>query len=356
MTLKVELLPAKEGDSIWITYGDPSKHILIDGGRSSTADTLKEKLSQTDNPMELVVVTHVDRDHIEGLLKILQDNRSNIACKDFWFNSYEHLNNTQLIIEANYENAPPEIMGPRQGEELSDAIVLRGLPWNKIVLGKPIECPTKGPGDKIKLSDDLSLQLISPDRDKLEALIPKWKKECRRANILPGFVPLEHPDTEVMGPISIDNLAEEPFEDDESLANGTSIAFLLEHDNKRILFAGDAHVDKLIAALDPLANGGKVKLNAFKVPHHGSRHNISKELLALIDCDNYLMSTNGSYFNHPDPVAISRIIKYGGDNVNLWFNYKSPETLLWDTDSWKQDNGYHTHYPPDTDGVLPLEL
>jgi hypothetical protein len=198
--------------------------------------------------------------------------------------------------------------------------------------------------------------LISPDRSKLEELIPKWEEECRRAQILPGLAPLENPDIEVMGAINIDDLAEEPFEDDHSPANGASIAFLLEYANRRILLSGDAHVDRLITSLQSIANNEKVKLDAFKIPHHGSRHNISNELLALIDCDNYLISSSGAYFNHPDPIAISRIIKYGGDNVNLWFNYKSPETLIWNTDSWKQDHGYQTHYPPDKNGYLPFEL
>lgn len=356
MSLDIELLPAREGDSIWISYGDPVHHILIDGGRKATAETVKQRIKQSDEPLELMVVTHVDRDHIEGILNILQDEHTAIRCKDIWFNGYDHLNNTQLIIQANYDGDVPEIMGARQGEDLSDAIVLRDLPWNKVVLGKPIECPSTGTAKAIPLTGGLTLSLLSPDREKLEDLIPKWEEECRRAEILPGFVEQENPDIEIMGSINIDELAEEPFEDDHSPANGASIAFLLEYDNRRVLFAGDAHVDRLISGLEPLANGGKVKLDAFKVPHHGSRHNISKELLSLIDCDNYLISSNGSYFNHPDPVAISRIIKYGGENVHLWFNYESDESQIWNNNRWKQEYGYETHYPPDTDGIMPFSL
>ncbi len=354
MSLDIELLPAREGDSIWISYGDSARHILIDGGRKTTAETIRQRIQDVDKPLELMVVTHVDRDHIEGVLNLLQEAHTDIACQDVWFNGYDHLGGTQLIIPANYAHDAPEVMGARQGEDLSDAIVLRDLPWNKAVLGNPIECPESGAGSPITLADGLTIRLISPDRKKLEALIPTWEEECRRAEILPGFVEQENLD-EVMGAINIDDLAEEPFEHDHSPANGASIAFLLEYESKRVLFAGDAHADRLIAALEPLADGNKVKLDAFKVPHHGSRHNISKELLALIDCDHYLISSNGSYFNHPDPVAVSRIIKYGGDNVHLWFNYKSDETQTWDNNRWKQDYGYETHYPS-TDGIMPFHL
>lgn len=353
MNFRIELLPAREGDSIWISYGDPLCHMLIDGGRSATSATVKKRLENANDPLELAVVTHVDRDHIEGFLKLLEDAGTEFRCNDLWFNGYDHLEGTQLIIAANYDNPPDdEIFGAKQGEALADAIVENDLPWNKHFEGCAVEVPDVGPGEVITFEGGIGIRLLSPSREKLEALLPDWEKECKKAGLLPGIEAKEEPDVEIMGPIDIDSLAEVPFEEDSSNANGSSIAFLLEYNGKCVLFSGDAHVDRLIAALTPLANGGKVKLDAFKIPHHGSRHNISKELLALIDCDHYLISTNGSYFHHPDPIAISRIIKYGGDNVNLYFNYKSDETLLWNTPNWISEYGYKVHYPPDSDGIL----
>ncbi|MEZ5082471.1 MAG: hypothetical protein R2750_03330 [Bacteroidales bacterium] len=41
-----------------------------------------------------------------------------------------------------------------------------------------------------------------------------------------------------------------------------------------------------------------------KVSHHGSKSNISKKLLDLLDAKHYLISTNGDRHNHPDPEAI----------------------------------------------------
>lgn len=35
----------------------------------------------------------------------------------------------------------------------------------------------------------------------------------------------------------------------------------------------------------------------------------------------------------------------------LYFNYKSDETLVWDTSPWIQKYGYKVHYP-DADGSL----
>ena len=357
MSLQIELLPAREGDCIWITYGDPNHHILIDGGRSATSTAVEQRLSDATQPLELVVVTHVDRDHIEGFLKLAKNHNIALAVKDLWFNGFDHLEGTQLIVSANYDEPPEnEVFGARQGEALADAILARDWPWNKYFEGCPVEIPTNGVADPIDLAGGLKLRLLSPDRAKLESLIPKWKKECKKAGLLPGVEPIEEPDVEVMGAIDINRLAEEEFEDDESPANGASIAFLLEYNDRRVLFTGDAHVDRLVTSLLSIANGGKVKIDACKISHHGSRHNVSKELLQLIDCDNYLVSTNGSYFNHPDPVAMSRIIKYGGDNVNLFFNYRSDETSIWETPGWIQEYGYVVHYPPNENGVISIQL
>ena len=70
-----------------------------------------------------------------------------------------------------------------------------------------------------------------------------------------------------------------------------------------------------------------------------------------------MVSTNGSYFDHPDPVAMSRLIKYGGPDKHIWFNYSSTETLIWDVPSWKQDWDYTLHYPADSaDGYQVVDL
>jgi hypothetical protein len=66
-----------------------------------------------------------------------------------------------------------------------------------------------------------------------------------------------------------------------------------------------------------------------KAPHHGSRGNISKELVAKLNCNKWAISTNGNQFRHPDKEAIARIIAYSPQGTMMWFNYRTPETELW---------------------------
>lgn len=339
---QIEMLPAREGDCLLLTYGQAGheRRVLIDGGRAATYDDLKtrlNRLSDKEREFELLIVTHVDRDHIEGVLKLLEDPARPVAFRDIWFNGYNHLK------DATFEE-----FGAVQGERLTTAIREQQLPWNKTFGGKAVEIdPEFKP---IQLEGGLSLTVLSPDRGKLEALIPQWEKECKDADLIPGAPPSPPeipPGFEAFGGIKIDDLAIEEFNTDHSKANGSSIALLAEYDGKRVLLAGDAHADRLENSLQTLAaqEGGRLRLDAVKVSHHGSAHNTSQQVLDLISCPTYLVSTNGSTFRHPDKTAIARLISFGGAAKELVFNYSTNETLLWNNRTWMRKHGYMTRYP-----------
>ena len=95
--------------------------------------------------------------------------------------------------------------------------------------------------------------------------------------------------------------------------NGSSIAFIAEHDGKRVLFGADAHADVLLASLKrgPLAQDDTLGLDVFKVAHHGSKRNVSRELVEALPAKRYLISTSGAIFGHPNPEAIARIAVFG---------------------------------------------
>jgi hypothetical protein len=61
---------------------------------------------------------------------------------------------------------------------------------------------------------------------------------------------------------------------------------------------------------------------------------------------------DGSCFHHPNPVAISRLTKFVGESPELLFNYRSPETVLWENSVWQNEYGYRIRYA-ETDDILP---
>lgn len=75
---RIHVLPAQRGDALWIEYGteDAPNHILIDGGITATGrDHLRKRVEEVGTPLhfELLVVTHIDLDHIQGILQFLEN-------------------------------------------------------------------------------------------------------------------------------------------------------------------------------------------------------------------------------------------------------------------------------------------
>jgi len=353
---RLEMLPAREGDCLIVTYGDGQnpRRILIDGGRASTWKDLKrhlETVPANQREFELLIVSHVDRDHIEGVLSMLEDDDLPITFKDIWFNGYHHLKNSDI-----------ESFGAVQGERLSKALNKPGRKWNAAFDKRAVCVKPDGAAVSVELEGGMRLTVVSPDRAKLQALEPEWVKEVEKAGMIAGEGEKAQPDGpagyEPFGGIDVDTLADVQFAEDGSKPNGSSIAVIAEFDSRRALLAADAHVDRMVAAIKPLAaaEGGKLRLAAAKLAHHGSKYNVSSELLKLLDCRRYLISTNGSYFNHPDREAVARLIKYGGDNVEIAFNYESDETTVWKAKRLRDKWGYEASYPDGEPGYRRIDL
>ncbi|HPM83944.1 MAG TPA: hypothetical protein PLF81_24730, partial [Candidatus Anammoximicrobium sp.] len=82
MPFALEALEAKKGDSLLLHYGRDSdpKLIVIDGGPSGVyarslkprLDQLKQQRSPDDPlPIRMVMVSHIDDDHINGVLQMI---------------------------------------------------------------------------------------------------------------------------------------------------------------------------------------------------------------------------------------------------------------------------------------------
>lgn len=347
----VNMLPARQGDCLWIEYGEGehTHRVIIDGGTPGTYPrllALLETLPVQRRQIDLLVVTHIDSDHIGGVLSLLSKAPGSLVVEDIWFNGWRHLPGSGF-----------EEFGPVQGEKLTSQLDKDELPWNEAFERKAVVIPETGDLPEMVLPGGLKCTLLSPNTKELEKLRPVWEIECKKAGLVPGQPPVPShpvpPGFEIMGPVNIDQLAQSAYSGDDSSANGSSIAFLAEYDDRRILFAGDAHAEVLQTGIQRLVPaGGRLRLDAFKIPHHGSKFNLSRELLSRLDCRRYLFSTDGTQFRHPDHQAVARVIRFGGDHPELVFNYRCAATTLWDNHGWKSRYGYCASYPePGVDGL-----
>jgi hypothetical protein len=129
---------------------------------------------------------------------------------------------------------------------------------------------------------------------------------------------------------------------------------LAEFEGRRILLTGDAHPGVLLAAMKR-AGGGRLAVDACKLPHHGSKANVSRELLAALECPRYLFSTNGAHFKHPDRQAVARVIKWGGAGPELTFNYRTKHNEVWAGRALRERHGYAAVFPGSDSGGARLE-
>ena len=348
MVFNINFLPAKYGDSIWIEYGDEAslKRILIDGGTGGTKAHIREQLNSIpDNKhLELIVVTHIDRDHIEGILSLLEEKELGFSVGDIWFNGWSHLPG----------NNPLEHFGALQGERLTTSIIKHQLSWNEAFARKAVVVPDDGLLPEITLEGGMKIIPLSPTVQNLKILREKWQEEVLDANLIPGFgVVLPKDDNiEVYGAQvpDVEALNKQAFLEDEAPANGSSIAFLAIYAGKSVLFAGDSFPSVILNSLNRLL-AGKAPLDLVKLSHHASAHNTSPELIEKLDCKRFAISTNGSIYKHPAHVTIARIIKIQGSGTELIFNYKTDYNKAWNLKSLKDTYQYVATFPK-SEGVL----
>ncbi|MFC7699449.1 ComEC/Rec2 family competence protein [Bradyrhizobium sp. GCM10028915] len=339
---RLAMLPARQGDCLWFSYGSEQSphHLVIDGGPERSRVLLsrvEQMLAASPNRklhIDLLVVTHVDNDHIGGVLELLENLPTGLSFSDIWFNAYRHL-------------LPPDRLGPDQGERLAAVLDARRLPWNEAFHRRAVVIPDEGALPRIVRQDGLALTLLGPDRSQLAKLAKVWEDVVAEEEQATG----ERQEGDLLGrgdpwPPDLAALAQRRFRPDVGEANGSSIAFLVEYQGKCILCAADAFSGRLINSLDRLPQQEeRISLDAFKLSHHGSAKSTSSELLGKVACNQYLISSNGSYFGHPDAEAMARVLLHGGKNPKLVFNYRAEHSERWADRKIRKAPRYTTQYP-----------
>lgn len=343
------MLPARYGDCILIEYGKRSdpRRILIDAGTEPTWDDLKLRLERVKR-LELFVLTHVDADHIAGAIPFLEESRTtDLEIGEVWFNGWPQ------IDDPNRQRAPVPPDGPkrngllsvRQGEVFSALLADPDVPrpWNTEFGGGPVQVGGDGQLPTVVLPGKMKLTILSPTPKQLGRLRTKWSTEIRRHGLIPGQHSQFRKFLAREPELRTDSvyLADTKFRSDGSVPNASSIAFLAEYRGRAVLFGGDAVPTVLTKSIKRLLEERgtpRLVLDAYKVPHHGSRGNTSMKLLELLDCNRYLISCNGDVHKLPDNETIGRIIQGGGQNPELIFNYDCERTEVWGTKQSRKGN------------------
>jgi beta-lactamase superfamily II metal-dependent hydrolase len=347
---RLTMLPASEGDSLILSYGPDDaagslNHVVVDGGRKATLSQLTaalKSIAARGEGVELLVLSHIDADHIDGLLALVKGDNVPVVPKAVWYNGQAQI--AQLKSPGGLSP-----MGFPAAEAYGTALAERGWAVNAAFAGKPIYLePHKHP---IALGE-LTLTLISPSHAKLWKLREQWNK-WRQTQ--PGLQPMgKRPMPTVL---DVEALSA-PSQTDSTAPNGSSIAFIAEYDGRRVLMGADAHPDVLIDRIEALAGPGKsLPLDLVKLPHHASRANVTRALIERLACRRFAISTSGAVFGHPDPEAIARVLRHGQPGAkSLSFNYASDRTLPWDDAALKEKWDYSCEFPPAPDTAIVIDI
>ena len=167
------------------------------------------------------------------------------------------------------------------------------------------------------------------------------------------------------GPLDIEKELAQPDGEDSSAANGSSIAFLAEHKDRSCLFMADAHPETILSSIDKhVGHDKRLNVGAVKLSHHGSGNNVTLPLLRRLNCQVFLVSTNGGGGHyHPDRHAIAKLVagkwRPGNDlssyPITVLFNYRNEFTTIWDDPDLQSKYNYATHYA-DPGSILGLTL
>lgn len=310
------ILPAFHGDSILIRTFDENKDeftILVDGGTATTFDySLKKQLLSTPK-IDLLILSHIDSDHIAGLIKFFQNSLiAKIEIGEIWMNHPE-------MVEVNLNKS---LISVSQGDDLKTLIKAKKpnvkireiTTVNDIILISGLNFTILSPTPQIK--DELYAQwlierqkLLEKQRKKEDDTEELMVKEDVGVNVSSTILNYSQP---------LSDLCLLPFKPQSSIENdiynASSIAFLLECPDLNILLLADSRAELVSERLRDLQGTGAVTLplraDFVKISHHGSLNNTSQELLSLIVSDNFLISTNGgtAKHKHPSRETIGRIV------------------------------------------------
>jgi ribonuclease BN (tRNA processing enzyme) len=299
--MKLHMVNAEEGDCLILEWSDAQnakRFVLIDGGPSGTyAAALAPTLESLKvAALDLVVNSHVDTDHTNGLLELFsaqlfgkEDERLSIG--ELWHNQFgatldadgsirkrfAALSTDAAVSTAFASACSEQLAGIAEGHNLLLRADALGVGINKSNDCKPFVVDKRweyhlgsGKGPKVTV--------VGPTKANLDALRADWNAWIEAgARGLAG-------------------------NSDQSVPNLSSIQFLVSEGDRTILFTGDGRSDHLLDALaahELLDAHGGIDVDVLKVAHHGSNRNATRQFFSKVRAKVYAISANGKHDN-PD--------------------------------------------------------
>jgi beta-lactamase superfamily II metal-dependent hydrolase len=364
--MRLTAFQSDKGDCLLLTNTAGTKHILVDGGVSGSYSAhvaaAMGKLGAAKTALDVVYISHIDQDHIGGVLQMLDDEAAwrvhefqkkskNKTSKppavprppkvgEIWHNAFhEQLKKNAGAIEDALAAVAPILAGSDLPAIRSEALkqselvnsIGEAIRVSRRISPKQLNIPLNPRSDgklmmlrknqqPIKVGD-LRLTIIGPTAAHLEELQAEWNTWLRSAKGKEQLKKLQDAarrDEERLGAAEFDgllaslHLEAESFGDPKEVTapNLASLTLLVEDGTTSVLLTGDARGDQIVDGLKAAGrlNGGTIEVDVLKVPHHGSENNIDSDFVEAVLARDYVFCGNG-FSNNPNIDVIGMMFR-----------------------------------------------
>lgn len=340
----LEALDAAAGDALIVHFGDDAdpEFVLIDGGFGYTCDdVLRPRLEAIradldpalSEPLTLacLVVSHIDNDHINGVVRLLDAMNEDAARGDAplvriqraWHNSFddamEQVTGSTVGVGPVGAEVDAVAAGVKSGRRFRDLLDRFGLGGNQ-----PVDGLLLGPHELVL--GDLVVTVVGPGQEQVDDLRDEWAEHVRQLDARE------------------ESTAEAAAYLDSSIPNLSSIVFHLRHGDHTMLLTGDARGDHTLVDLERaglLSSGGAMSVDVLKLPHHGSFNNVEADYFERIVADHYVISADGAHDN-PDVQTLELLTQVNGAReYTIYLTNPVPHALAFlDSDRDREDRNY----------------
>lgn len=362
--MKLIVFQSDKGDCLLLKSA-AGFNLLVDGGMAASyskhAAPFLGKMAEREEHVDLVYVSHIDQDHISGILRMVDDavdwkvfkyqkGRGNTSFKEpkshrppqikgIWHNAFfdrTSKNKTAITkalaangaaLSASKSDKLREIGLHSDGlaTSMREAVLLSrrigakqlGIPLNAAEEGKLMM--VREPAETLAMGG-MDMSIIGPFKKDLSDLRKKWQKWLReqatqkqlkriRADARRDERNLGNALERFIQPLQLE--AEEIGNRKKvTTPNLASLMLLVEEDGKSVLLTGDGHGEDVIKGLghhNKLDAHGRIHVNVLKMLHHGSEFNASRAFFRDVTADHYVFCGNGDDEN-PDKRIVQAII------------------------------------------------
>lgn len=335
--------------------------IMVDCGDYN--DGVKDYVRNTlENTIDLLVITHIDNDHISGIKEMLRsEGHPKVGqiiynCSQLTKVTDKELPPTCKEVVANLKNKCKSKSRKKKisaYEALSLAEIIAESDEYKTAWQKQQEYVTEA-YRHIVLPDGFGkLVFLSPKNEDISRLDKKFKTEFVRkfymnyegpydgeseiyeliiAGLARDVRSLRRVSTSSCSVKSIKAAAIDEIDSNISPENRASISFLWECGEKRVLFCGDGAPETIVFNFlrnYSLPAGERAFFEAIKVPHHGSAHNCGNNFWDTFDSRHIFITGTSRDNARPSKQCLSKIVTRDTDFTRTIHYTASNGTIEW---------------------------